>query len=231
MSWLALLLLIATVLIVWEIWICEGAHLGPRFVIWLYDLAAGRYDRIKDFDFDWERRFLGEPIAELLSPLFDAKVLDVGAGTGRLARALLPFQAFTGTIVNAEPSGKMLSLGQKFTHSPRAPWLRAYAVSMPFQSNSFDLVVSLEILEFTPNPKGTLGEMLRVLRPGGWMIVSNRVSWEAKWIFGRTFPRDQFKPVLADLGLKDITVYPWQVDYDLAWARKADTRSPEELAG
>jgi ubiquinone/menaquinone biosynthesis C-methylase UbiE len=231
MSWLSLLLLIAALLIIWEIWICEGAHLGRRFVIWLYDLAAGRYDGIKSFDFDWERRFIGEPIVELLSPLFDAKVLDVGAGTGRVARTLLPFKSFTGTIVSTEPSKKMLSLGKSLAPSPRAPWLRAFAVPLPFHSNSFDLVVSLEILEFTPNPKKTIGEMLRVLRPGGWMIVSNRVSWEAKWIVGRTFPRDQFKPVLASLGLKDITVYPWQVDYDLAWARKADAPSFVERAG
>ena len=42
-------------LLAWELWICEGAHFGRRFVVWLYDLAAGRYDRIKHFDPDWER--------------------------------------------------------------------------------------------------------------------------------------------------------------------------------
>jgi ubiquinone/menaquinone biosynthesis C-methylase UbiE len=228
MSWFTFILLVASALLIWEIWICEGAHLGRRFVTWLYDLAATRYDRIKDFDFDWERRFLGEPIAGLLSPLRDAKILDVGAGTGRLARTLLHFHTLGGTIVSVEPSQHMLSLGRQFTQTPRAPWLRAYAVPLPFQTDSFDLVVSLEILEFTPNPRATIREMLRVLRPGGWMIVSNRISWEAKWIFGRTFSRKKFKPVLAELGLEDITVYPWQVDYDLAWARKADSIEQSE---
>ena len=44
----------------WEFYICEGAHLGPGVVIRMYDIAAGRYDRIKDFDPAWETRFVGE---------------------------------------------------------------------------------------------------------------------------------------------------------------------------
>ena len=30
----------------WELVIAEGAHLGPRVVVWLYDLTARRYDGI-----------------------------------------------------------------------------------------------------------------------------------------------------------------------------------------
>src|SRR3970040_2618404 len=75
-------------LLAWELWICEGAHFGRRFVVWLYDLAAGRYDRIKHFDPDWERQVLGEPLIGLLGDLPGASLLDVGAGTGRTFRAM-----------------------------------------------------------------------------------------------------------------------------------------------
>jgi SAM-dependent methyltransferase len=220
MLWIALPLLIFSVLIFWELRVCEGAHLGRGFVVWLYDLAAKRYDGIKEFDFDWENRILGEPIADVLVRLQDARILDMGAGTGRLSRTLVPLINFKGTVFNLEPSKEMLALGRRHTNSERAPWLIGYAVPLPFDEATFDLVASLEVLEFTPDPEATLQELIRVLLPGGWLIITNRVGWEAKWILGRTQPRDQFGAFLKSAGLESVTVYPWQVDYDLAWARK-----------
>jgi ubiquinone/menaquinone biosynthesis C-methylase UbiE len=221
MSWIAFLIFLTLILLLfWELRVCEGAHLGPRFVVWLYDLTASRYDQIKGFDLDWERRFLGEPIVELLSNLPDARLLDVGAGTGRLSRTLLPKWNFKGLVVNLEPSKAMLSIGNQLTQSKQMPWIQAYAVPLPLQSGIFDIVASLEVLEFTPDPYATLSELVRVLHPGGWLIITNRVGWEARWILGRFFKRDIFPTVLEQAGLRDITVYPWQMDYDLAWARK-----------
>jgi SAM-dependent methyltransferase len=230
MIWIALfLVLIISGLIVWELWVCEGAHLGQRFVVWLYDLTANRYDRIKSFDFDWEKRFLGEPVSATLSSLLDARILDVGAGTGRLARTLLSQPSFNGLVVNLEPSRKMLSVGRRITRSDRMPWVRGYAVPLPFSNDAFDIVTSLEVLEFTPNPQKTLSELVRVLHPGGWLLITNRIGWEAPWILGRTFQRDSFPSILEEVGLQDISVYPWQMDYDLAWGRKPVhvTQKPE----
>jgi len=212
--------LILILLLFWELRVCEGAHLGRRFVTWLYDLTASRYDKIKSFDFDWEKRFLGEPISEMLSVFPDVRLLDVGAGTGRLSRTLLSQWNFNGLIVNLEPSKAMLSIGSQLTRSNQMPWVRAYAVPLPFESNSFDIVTSLEVLEFTPNPRTTLLELVRVLHPGGWLLISNRISWEARWIFGHSFQRKAFPTVMEQAGLIDVNVVPWQMDYDLAWARK-----------
>jgi hypothetical protein len=47
------------------------------------------------------------------------------------------------------------------------------------------------------------------------------VSRDARWIFGRTVRRADFPAFLESVGLDDIDVLPWQVDYDLAWAHKA----------
>lgn len=220
MTWIALISLILGALLFWELRVCEGAHLGRRFVVWLYDLAANRYDRIKGFDFDWEKRILGEPITDVLMSLEDARILDVGAGTGRLSRALMPQLNFKGAVISLEPSLEMLNLGRQLTNSDRALWLSAYAVPLPFGEETFDLVTSLEVIEFTPDPQATLRELIRVLVPGGWLIISNRVGWEAKWILGRTHPRNKFSAFLESNGLQNVTLNPWQVDYDLAWARK-----------
>lgn len=123
-------------------------------------------------------------------------------------------------VVNLEPSKAMLAIGRQMTQSDQMPWIRAYAIPLPFQASTFDIVASLEVLEFTSDPRGTLKELARVLHPGGWLLITNRIGWEAPWILGHSFPRDSFSSVLEDVGLRDVTVYPWQMDYDLAWARK-----------
>lgn len=222
MGWLPFILVaFLAVFLLWELWICEGAHLGRRFVVFLYDLAANRYDRIKDFDQDWERRFLGDPVAATIRSLGDARLLDVGAGTGRLARAIFSGHKFRGTFVCLEPSRRMLELGRRIAAFSGILWARGWAADLPFPADTFDIVSSLEVLEFTPNPRRTLAEIVRVLRPGGWLLVTNRIGWQAPLILGRTFSRRRFPTVLESLGVEYIEVYPWQMDYDLIWARKA----------
>lgn len=236
-------------LLAWELWICEGAHFGRRFVVWLYDLAARRYDRIKRFDPDWESQVLGGPLLGLLGDLAGARLLDVGAGTGRTFRAmarrhnrtreermsvavgsqaaaaaaigdLTPGNISTQQwLVGLEPSRRMLRLGRDLV-SNRVSWVQGWAVPLPFASESFDAVVCLEVTEFTPRPRSTINELRRVLRPGGWLLISNRIGWQAPLIFGRTVSRRRFPGFLSEIGFSEVELVPWQVDYDMAWARK-----------
>jgi ubiquinone/menaquinone biosynthesis C-methylase UbiE len=213
-------LVILILLIIWEIWVCEGTHLGRRFVVWLYDVAAFRYDRIKQFDPSWEQRFLGEPISTMASGFDQPRLLDVGAGTGRVARSLCHLASFRGTLINLEPSKRMITVGRQRTTGDGSSWIRAWAIPLPFDDASFEIVISLELLEFTPQPKATLRELWRVLQPGGWLLVTNRVGRDAPFILGKTFRREDFQNVLKTIGFQDVSVYPWQVNYDLVWARK-----------
>lgn len=218
MLWILIISL--ALLAVWEIWICEGAHLGRRFVVWTYDFAAPRYDRIKGFDPEWEQRLLGEPVRSQLKQLESPKLLDVGAGTGRLARSLTPLGELPGFMVNAEPSRRMAALGKSRTNE-RIPWIRAWASALPFPTRCFEMLCCLEVLEFTPDPSATLDELCRVLRPGGWLLITNRVSREAPLILGKTIRRERFPTFIAEHGFQEIELYPWQLDYDLLWARKS----------
>jgi ubiquinone/menaquinone biosynthesis C-methylase UbiE len=149
-----------------------------------------------------------------------ARLLDVGAGTGRATRALHDVIRDETFIVNVEPSWKMLSLGRRHPGTVGSSWIQAWADPLPFAGSSFDIVVSLEVLEFTPDPHATLAEFARVLRPGAWLLVTNRIGSNAPWIFQRTFRRDAFGSVLEAAGFSEVEVFPWQVEYDLAWARK-----------
>jgi ubiquinone/menaquinone biosynthesis C-methylase UbiE len=219
--WIALpIIALLALLAYWELKICEGAHLGRRAVVWLYDLSAPRYESIKQFDFDWERQFLGRPLAAAAASLPGARILDAGAGTGRAARALLPLARPDTSITSLEPSRRMILAAQQFGEARRAHWAQGWCDALPFAAETFDLVACLEVLEFTPNPRRTAAEMARVLRPGGWLLITNRVGWQAPLIVGRTFSRQQFPAFLRQAGLQNVQMHPWQVDYDLVWAQK-----------
>lgn len=210
-------------LLYWELIIAEGAHLGPRVVIPLYDWVAGRYDRqIKKFDPETEALILGQPLAIELADIPAPRVLDIAAGTGRLARAALGQLAFDGRVVNLELAAGMLAAGRAAAGgaAERVTWVRAAASPLPFPDAAFDCVTCLEALEFLPEARAVLREAARVLKPGGRLVITNRVGWQAPLILGRTFSRAGFKRWLAGLGWELQRVEAWVVDYDLAWARK-----------
>jgi len=206
----------------WELIVAEGAHLGPRVVVWLYDLVARRYERIKNFQRDLDDNYLGWPLTVTLAEVQAPRVLDVAAGTGRAARSLLRQVAFGGAVVNVELSAGMLAEGRRLT-APwpgQTAWVRGPAGRLPFASNAFDVVMCLEALEFFPDAPAALEECVRVLRPGGWLVVTNRVGLSAALMVGKTFSRTAFRRLLGRFPLEAVRVEPWQVEYDLAKGRK-----------
>jgi len=216
-------LIILAALLYWQLVLAEGAHLGARVVVWLYDLVAPRYDRLKQFDPEVEAGTLGLPLTQLLAEVPVPLVLDVACGTSRLARALLPQIAFDGVVINLDLSMRMLRRGRPLLdHWPgRAAWLRSPADTLPFAAASFHAVACLEALEFLPDPRAALAECVRVLRPGGILLVTNRIGFQARLLPGKTFTRPAFQRLLAALPLAQVEVLPWQEEYDLAFARKA----------
>ncbi len=204
----------------WEIILCEGTHLGSGVVVWLYNISARRYDRIKKFDAAWERRLLGDAIANAMGTIPDAALLDVGAGTGRTARAVFPRDQFADRFYCLEPAAQMLAIGASETRRLPVQWVRGMSVPLPFPKNCFDLVTCLEMLEFTPSPVRTVQELVRVLRPDGWLLITNRVSKDSSLIIGKTIRREKFPAFLESFQLDSVETYPWQYDYDLVWAHK-----------
>jgi SAM-dependent methyltransferase len=117
----------------------------------------------------------------------------------------------------------MLAQGVRETaqFSDRLTFIWQDARNLPFHNNVFDAVTCLEALEFTPRPSQVLEELVRVLRPGGVLLVTNRIGPQAKLLPSRAYPRDEFLALLGSLDLEDTSLRLWQVDYDLVWAVKA----------
>jgi ubiquinone/menaquinone biosynthesis C-methylase UbiE len=216
-------LVLLGLLIYWQLVIAEGTHLGPKVVALLYDLSARAYERIKQYDPGDEQWFLGLPLARALELVPAPLVLDVATGTGRLPRAVLRQPPFEGRIIGLDLSRRMLHQATQLTaqFADRLTYIWQDARNLPFEDDAFDAVTCLEALEFTPSPRAVLAELVRVLRPGGVLLTTNRIGRDVALLPGRTFPREQFKQVLAEFPLEEIKVRPWQMDYDLAWAVKA----------
>jgi ubiquinone/menaquinone biosynthesis C-methylase UbiE len=233
MTWLwilltAMLLVVLVAVVYWQMIIAEGTYLGPRAVAWTYDLVARRYDDIKKFSQFAESWFVAGPLIEGLGRLGQPLVLDVATGTGRLPSALFGGR-FHGQVIGLDFSLGMLRQARTKLnpYGERVCLVWKDASHLPFSDESFDAVTCLESLEFFPRPLDVLDEMVRVLAPGGVLFVTNRIGREARLLPGRTIPRSAFEQALGDYPLRDVQVQPWQVNYDLAMARKAGQLSQE----
>lgn len=222
-AWVLLVALAALALIAyWQLIIAEGAYLGPRVVAFLYDVVAHRYDRIKQFNSEDDAWFLGEPLVEWLAATSQPRVLDVATGSGRLPSTLLANPNFHGAIVAVDLARLMLREAVRSLGYPtdRVLISRQDGSHLAFPDEAYDAVACLEALEFMPDPRAALAECVRVLKPGGLLLVTRRAGPWARWMPGRTPSREQFKSQVEALGVWDVRIRSWTVDYDLAMGVK-----------
>ncbi len=206
----------------WLLVTTEGVYLGTRVVTLLYDWTAKRYNDIKKLNYIDEASRLGIPLARRLRVVSSPRVLDVATGTGRLPLALMRQFQFDGTVVGMDRSRGMLREAQRAVgaYDDRITLLLEDAQALSFRETCFDCVTCLEALEFMPDPEGVIEEMLRVLKPGGVLLVSNRVGKDAWFFPGQLCGRGKVEDYLQELGVKRVHMQRWQVHYDLIWARK-----------
>lgn len=115
---------------------------------------------------DWPAHVLNAGEVE-----FGQTVLDVACGTGVLAREAAQRVGPHGSVVGVDINGGMLAVAKQ--KSPQnITWKVAPAGSLPFESASFDRVVSQFGLMFFEDQIEAIREMHRVLRPGGKMAVA-----------------------------------------------------------
>lgn len=218
--------LFIVILLGWWLFIAsEGVYLGRRMVIFLYDRFAPRYDNVKGYKRELEHRYLAQPLMSRIAPNRDPLVLDIATGTGRLPLALIRYAHFQGRVIGIDLSVKMLQHGSsKFTDQPRVLLLHAAAEHLPFLSSAFDVVTMLEALEFIVEQRTVFAEIARVLKPGGLLLITNRIN--TRFMPRKTFTNEQLVEILFAFGFDDVEIEKWQLDYDRVWARKPAQPSP-----
>lgn len=96
------------------------------------------------------------------------RALDVGCGTGQLAARLAQSHPKT-RVSGCDFSAAMLRRAAR--HSNRVAWVRGDALRLPFRSAAFDVVVSTEAFHWFPDQEAVIGELFRLLRPGGRLLL------------------------------------------------------------
>jgi ubiquinone/menaquinone biosynthesis C-methylase UbiE len=116
------------------------------------------------------------------------RVLDVGCGTGILVGPLTRTLAPGATVVELDLAEQMLRENLRAHPGTRVAAVCADAMSLPFPSESFDAVLCFGVLPHLGASDSVIGELLRVLRPGGWVGV------------GHLMDSTQLNALHADLG-------------------------------
>jgi SAM-dependent methyltransferase len=132
-----------------------------------FDNAAHCYDETRGFPPGISDR-VADAARDLLAGR--GRVLEVGIGTGRIAR---PLRARGVHVAGVDVSAKMMArlLALLPEGAPRPPLMQAAAEALPLAARSFDAVLSVHVFHLIPDWQRALAEVRRVLRPDGLFLT------------------------------------------------------------
>jgi SAM-dependent methyltransferase len=144
-----------------------------------FDARAARYEELRPVDAQWWEVY--ESLVRL-GELGGRRVLEVGCGTGRLARALEERELARVWAVDESPA--MVERAKQLGVNARV----ARAEALPFKAGWFDAVVMRMVLHLVDRPRA-LEQAARVLGPRGRLVIATEdpASFDDVW-FARFFP-------------------------------------------
>lgn len=136
-------------------------------------------------------------LASAVRPGQNLRVLDVGCGTGNASATIKK----SNCLPNAEYVGLDINPAMLTRARRQYPWLTLHLGSiedgLPFEANSFDIIVASNVLYVLSDLQAAVAEMRRVLRPDGqllittprhqpklWAIVKEQVRTAGIWTLG-----------------------------------------------
>ncbi len=212
----------------WLIVVGEGTYLGRSAVRLIYQLGAGVYDQSRGYVTASDEALLLPLLRAALAGKPEPQVLDVATGTARVPLLLAAQPWFDGAIDALDLTPAMLAHARAKLDAAglaaRVALRQGNAGDLPWPNARFDLVISLEALEFFPRPRRALAEMARVLKPGGVLIVSKYPDLWARVLPFKGLTRRSMTRLLDRLGLAEIAIREWQPGhYELVTARKVQS--------
>ncbi len=170
----------------------SGAELDKDTVARAYARWAPVYDLVFGAVFD-----RGRKASIAAAERIGGRILEVGVGTG----LSLPDYAWTNRLTGIDLSAPMLRKARDRVAEHRLTNVDALAVMdaqhLGFADGAFDVVVAQYVITAVPDPEATLDEFVRVVRPGGEIILVNHLGAEAG---PRAAFEGLFAPVARRLG-------------------------------
>ena len=210
-----------------------------RYVQGMFPRIARRYDLMNHLmtagqDVRWRR----EVIRRTALPQ-GGLMLDLGAGTGDLAREAL-HQSPGSTAVAADFTLEMMLVGKQHPAS-RLVWSAADALYLPFAAEHFEAVVSGFLLRNVSDLPQALAEQRRVLKPGGRIVALDTTQPPSAWTPGSPWenlftPLIQIHlhtiiPALGRLVTGDAEAYRYLPDSTESFLRAEDLAEGMRAAG
>jgi SAM-dependent methyltransferase len=124
---------------------------------------AATFESVVD-DYDAARPSYPDSLYDALPPLAGARLLELGAGTGKQLPGLLARGA---SVVSSDLGPRMLG---RLVDTFAVPAVVARAEALPFADGSFDGVCGAQMWHWV-DPAPATAEVVRVLRPGGWLAL------------------------------------------------------------
>ncbi len=153
------------------------------------------------------------------------RVLDVGCGTGHLTQWFAERVGPTGRVTGLDASNVLLTEARQRAGERGLPldYVQGDAHQLPFPADSFDRCYANLVLEHVEDPQRALAEMLRVTRPGGFLVVTDNdfndpeltqrlspVSQQVQEVLRRTFRHGslarQLPTLFQEAGLRSVQV-------------------------
>jgi SAM-dependent methyltransferase len=123
-------------------------------------------------------RPVGEQAIERMQVGPDARVLDVGCGSGWATRLLVKYAA-SGSVIGIDISDEMIRVARESSQSfSNITFEVASAEQLPFKDNEFTHAFSMESLYYYRNIPRALKEIHRVVQPGGLFVAVVDLYWE-----------------------------------------------------
>lgn len=136
----------------------------------MFDEVSPRYDLINDVLTVGNDRLWRVATTKAIAPRKGMRVLDLAAGTGTSSAAIAKHGA---NVVAADFSEGMLAEGRKrHAGNDLIDFVFADATQLPFEDNSFDAATISYGLRNVNDPRKALREMLRVVKPGGRVVIA-----------------------------------------------------------
>ena len=177
-----------------------------------FSSSAGQWDRVRDEMFG--DRFHLSALAGLAEP--EWVVGDLGCGTGQVTAALAPFVSH---VIAVDGSAAMLQAARKrLQGTGNVDLRRGELEALPIDDAKLDIATLMLVLHHVPDLNKALGDVARVLKPGGRLLVVDMLPHDREnyrqqmghvWL---GFSDDHLRRVLTGSGFGAIRVAPLAPD-------------------